>query len=85
MRTSGPAGYARPMGSHKPNKHDPGGESARGRRHPGSGAPGRQGSPVEHGPDQRRRRTATGTSGTERDHGRAKVEGGARIQRQGTR
>ncbi|MBG6102493.1 hypothetical protein ACLQ3D_15490 [Micromonospora vinacea] len=71
------------MGSHKQNKHDNGGESARGRRHPGSGAPGRQGSTVEHSPDQRHRRTATGPAGTERDLGRAKVSGDGRIQRQG--
>ncbi|MBQ1030049.1 hypothetical protein PSH03_005574 [Micromonospora sp. PSH03] len=71
------------MGSHKQNKHDNGGESARGRRHSGSGAPGRQGSPVEHSPDQRHRRTATGPAGTERDLGRAKVSGDGRIQRQG--
>jgi hypothetical protein len=61
------------MGSQR-NKHDSGGESARGRKHPGSGARGRQGSPVEHSPQQRHDRTATGTAGTERDHGRSKVE-----------
>ncbi|MEU7970968.1 hypothetical protein AB0B48_02885 [Micromonospora sp. NPDC049089] len=71
------------MGSHKQNKHDSGGESARGRRHSGSGARGRQGSPVEHSPDQRHRRTATGPAGTERDLGRAKVSGDGRVQRQG--
>ncbi|GAA2188707.1 hypothetical protein GCM10009848_30810 [Micromonospora lupini] len=71
------------MGSHKENKHDSGGESARGRRHPGSGARGRQGSSAEHSPDQRHRRTATGSAGTERDLGRAKVSGDGRIQRQG--
>ncbi len=76
-------GYARAMGSHKPNKHDPGGESTRGRRHPGSGPRGRQGSEVEHSPDRRHLRAATGTSGTERDHGRARVEGSERVQRQG--
>lgn len=73
------------MGSHKPNKHDPGGESARAGRNPGSGARGRQGSEVEHSPQRRHLRAATGTSGTERDQGRAKVEGRERIQRQGTR
>ena len=73
------------MGSHKENKHDPGGESARGRRHPGSGVRGRQGSEVEHSPERRHLRAATGTSGTERDQGRARVEGSERIQRQGTR
>ncbi len=78
-------GYARRMGSHKANKHDPGGESARAGRNPGSGARGRQGSEVERSPDRRHLRAATGTSGTERDQGRAKVERGERIQRQGTR
>ncbi|WP_146228144.1 hypothetical protein [Micromonospora sp. S4605] len=72
------------MGSHKENKHDPGGESARGRRHPGSGARGHQGSPVEHSPKARHLRTATGSAGSERDQGRAKVEGADRVQRQGT-
>ncbi|MGK5738575.1 hypothetical protein [Micromonospora sp. URMC 103] len=72
------------MGSQKPNKHDPGGESARGRQHPGSGARGRQGSGMERSPDRRHLRSATGTSGSERDQGRAKVEGGERVQRQGT-
>ncbi|MEU8300878.1 hypothetical protein AB0C04_26780 [Micromonospora sp. NPDC048909] len=78
------AGYALAMGSQKPNKHDPGGESARGRRHPGSGARGRQGSEVERSPERRHLRAATGTSGSERDHGRAKVEGSERVQRQGS-
>ncbi|MFI7578022.1 hypothetical protein [Micromonospora sp. NPDC049497] len=72
------------MGSHKPNKHDPGGESARASRHPGSGARGRQGSEVERSPERRHLRAATGTSSTERDHGRAKVEGSERVQRQGS-
>ncbi len=85
MTSRRPGGYAPAMGSHKENKHDPGGESARGRRHPGSGAPGHQGSPVEHSPTARHRRTATGSASTERDQGRAKVEGSERIQRQGTR
>ncbi|MFF4876324.1 MULTISPECIES: hypothetical protein [unclassified Micromonospora] len=71
------------MGSHKQNKHDSGGESARGRRHPGSGAPGRQGSPMEHSPDQRHRRTATGSAGTERDQGRSTVAREGRVHRQG--
>ncbi|MFC4145749.1 hypothetical protein ACFO0M_05745 [Micromonospora mangrovi] len=73
------------MGSHKQNKHDPGGESARAGRHPGSGARGRQGAEVERSPQQRHLRAATGTSGTERDHGRGKVEGSQRVQRQGNR
>lgn len=85
MTSPRPTGNARAMGSHKPNKHDPGGESARAGRNPGSGARGRQGSEVEHSPQRRHLRAATGTSGTERDQGRAKVEGRERIQRQGTR
>ncbi|SCL26803.1 hypothetical protein GA0074692_2235 [Micromonospora pallida] len=76
-------GYAPAMGSHKDNKHDSGGESVRGRRHPGSGAPGRQGSGIENSPHQRHDRTATGTSGSERDHGRSKVTRERRIHRQG--
>ncbi|MEV6813394.1 hypothetical protein [Micromonospora sp. NPDC051296] len=73
------------MGSHKQNKHDSGGESARGRQHPGSGAPGRQGSPTERSPRRRHERAATGTSGTERDHGRSKLTHEGRVHRQGTR
>ncbi|MGN9808206.1 hypothetical protein ACTMSW_02445 [Micromonospora sp. BQ11] len=72
------------MGSHKPNKHDPGGESARAGRHPGSGARGRQGSEVERSPKGRHLRTATGAAGSERDQGRAKVQGSERVHRQGT-
>ncbi|MGK5521448.1 hypothetical protein ACSNN9_19135 [Micromonospora sp. URMC 107] len=71
------------MGSHKENKHDPGGESARGRRHPGSGARGHQGSPVEHSPKARHLRTATGSAGTERDHDRSTVAREGRVHRQG--
>ncbi|MCM0673204.1 hypothetical protein NCC78_00445 [Micromonospora phytophila] len=71
------------MGSHKENKHDPGGESARAGRHSGSGAPGRQGSEVERSPKRRHLRAATGTSGTERDHGRSKLAHGDRVHRQG--
>jgi hypothetical protein len=66
-------------------KHDPGGESARARRHAGSGAAGRQGATVEHSPDQRHNRTATGVAGTERDHGRSKVDRqGRREHREGS-
>jgi hypothetical protein len=72
------------MGSHKPNKHDPDGESARGRRHPGSGARGRQGSTMEGSPRQRHDRTTTGAAGTERDLGRSKAARGAREHREGT-
>lgn len=78
------AGYPPGMGSHKRNKHDSGGVSARGRRHPGSGARGRQGATVEHSPDQRHEHTATGSAGTERDHGRSKAAGEGRVNRQGT-
>ncbi|MEH0844962.1 hypothetical protein V6U81_21495 [Micromonospora sp. CPCC 205711] len=83
MTISALPGYPRRMGSHKQNKHDSGGESARAGRHSGSGAAGRQGSPVEHSPHQRRDRTATGTSGTERDQDRSKVDREGRVQRQG--
>lgn len=38
---------------------------------------------MEHSPDQRNRRTATGSAGTENDLGRAKVSGEGRVQRQG--
>ncbi|MEO3778572.1 hypothetical protein ABGB16_17305 [Micromonospora sp. B11E3] len=72
------------MGSHKPNKHDSGGESARAGRNPGSGARGRQGSEVEHSPKRRHERAATGTSGSERDHGRSKLAHEGRIHRQGS-
>ncbi|MEV0325239.1 hypothetical protein AB0H63_02150 [Micromonospora echinospora] len=72
------------MGSHRENKHDSGGESARARRHPGSGARGRQGSEVENSPHQRHHRTATGAAGSERDHGRATVDRERRVHRQGT-
>jgi hypothetical protein len=66
-------------------KRDAGGESARAGRHAGSGARGRQGSPVEHSPDQRHNRTATGVAGTERDQGRSKVaRAGRREHREGT-
>ncbi|MGW1057034.1 hypothetical protein [Micromonospora rubida] len=78
------AGYAVPMGSEKHNKHDSGGESAQARRHPGSGAPGRQGSTVERSPRRRHERAATGTSGSERDHGRSKVTHEGRVHRQGS-
>ncbi|SCF28058.1 hypothetical protein GA0074696_4041 [Micromonospora purpureochromogenes] len=72
------------MGSQKHNKHDSGGQSARAHRHPGSGAPGRQGSEVERSPKRRHERTATGPSGSERDHGRSKVAHEGRVHRQGT-
>ncbi|MEV1016139.1 hypothetical protein AB0I89_10465 [Micromonospora sp. NPDC049801] len=72
------------MGSQQRNKHDSGGESARGRRHPGNGARGRQGATVEHSPDQRHERTATGSAGIERDHGRSKAAHEGRVNRQGT-
>jgi hypothetical protein len=72
------------MGSHKPNKHDPDGESARGRKNPGSGNPGRLGSTMEHSPPQRHGRTASGAAGTERDVGRSKAAREGRVHRQGT-
>jgi hypothetical protein len=59
-------------------------ESARGRRHAGSGARGRQGATVERSPKARHERVATGTASTERDHGRSKVEHEGREHRQGT-
>ncbi|TDB75841.1 hypothetical protein [Micromonospora sp. KC723] len=71
------------MGSHKPNKHDPGGESARAGRNAGSGARGRQGSEVERSPKRRHLRTTTGTSGSERDHGRSSLAHDDRVHRQG--
>jgi hypothetical protein len=71
------------MGSHKQNKHDPGGQSARAGRNPGSGAPGRQGSGMERTGKRHQLHTATGAGGSERDQGRAKVEGSQRVQRQG--
>lgn len=73
------------MGSHKQNKHDPGGESARAGRNPGSGARGRQGEGMERPGKRHQLHSATGAAGTERDHGRAKVEGPQRVQRQGNR
>lgn len=72
------------MGSQQRNKHDSGGESARSRRHPGSGARGRQGATVEHSPNQRHERTATGSAGTERNHSRSKAAREGRVNRQGT-
>jgi hypothetical protein len=72
------------MGSHKQNKHDPGGESARAGRNPGSGAPGRQGGQMERPGKRRQLHTATGAAGSERDQGRAKVQGAQRVQRQGS-
>lgn len=72
------------MSSHKPNKHDSGGESARGRRHPGSGARGRLGSTMEGSPRQRHDRTATGAASTERDLGRSEASRGGREHREGT-
>ncbi|MFG3302305.1 hypothetical protein [Micromonospora chersina] len=71
------------MGSHKQNKHDPGGESARAGRNPGSGAPGRQGAEMERTGKRHQLHTATGAAGSERDQGRAKVQGAQRVQRQG--
>jgi hypothetical protein len=72
------------MGSHKHNKHETGGESARGRKNPGSGNRGRLGSTMEHSPSQRHRRTASGAAGTERDLGRSKVAREGRTHRQGS-
>lgn len=72
------------MGSRKRNKHDSGGESARGRKNPGSGNPSRLGSTMEHSPSQRHRRTASGAAGTERDLDRSTVAREGRVHRQGT-
>ena len=65
-------------------KHDSSSESARGRRHAGSGAPGRQGATVERSPVRRHDRVATGTASTERNHGRATVASKNRENREGT-
>jgi hypothetical protein len=65
-------------------KHETGGESARARRHAGSGARGRQGATTEGSPRQRRERTATGASSTERDVGRSKAAREGREHREGS-
>jgi hypothetical protein len=65
-------------------QRETGGESARAGRHAGSGARGRQGSTPERSPKRRRERVATGTSSTERDHGRSKAEREGRERREGT-
>jgi hypothetical protein len=65
-------------------KHETVHESARAGRHAGSGAPGRQGLTPEHSPGKRRGRTATGTSSTERDHGRSRAEREGREHTEGT-
>jgi hypothetical protein len=72
------------MGSRNRNKHDSGGESARGRKNPGSGNSGRLGSTMEHSPRQRHGRMASGPAGTERDVGRSKAAREGRVHRQGT-
>jgi hypothetical protein len=71
------------MGSHT-GKNETRSESARGRRHAGSGARGRQGATVERSEKQRHQRAATGTASTERDHGRSKVAREGRTHKQGT-
>ncbi|PSK66017.1 hypothetical protein B0E53_02054 [Micromonospora sp. MH33] len=71
------------MGSHKQNTHDPGGESARAGRSPGSGAPGRRGAGMERPGKRHQLHTATRAAGIEPDQDRAKVEGAQRDQRQG--
>ncbi|MEV0394397.1 hypothetical protein [Polymorphospora rubra] len=59
-------------------------ESARARRHPGSGARGRQGATVEKSEKGRHQRTATGTASTERDHGRSTLGRDGRVHGQGS-
>lgn len=71
------------MSSHT-GKNETRRESARGRRHAGSGARGRQGATVERSDKQQHQRAATGTASTERDHGRSKVSRQDRTHRQGT-
>jgi hypothetical protein len=54
------------------------------RKRAGTGARGRQGATVERSAKRRRKRAATGTASTERDHGRAKSDREGRVRRKGT-
>ncbi|MFS8479999.1 MAG: hypothetical protein FWJ93_13780 [Micromonosporaceae bacterium] len=72
------------MSSSRREHEKTGSESARARRHAGSGARGRQGATVERDPTRRRARVATGTASTERDFGRSKTEREGRENREGT-